>query len=129
MFNLEQYIQFLDNVIAQCGTVDCLTPASNAVTRRAKATYLIERDALMKHASRQNVTEFSSDVYDRLWPTLCKREKYGVLRNDYAQASTGKHDLRFPQDGRLVPGYAKDVLAQLRTLAKRTTAAGQENIQ
>lgn len=115
-FSISEYIQFLDTVMAECGPVNCLTSASNAVTRRAKASYFQEREALLSMALRSNVVEFSVDVFEMLWPKLCKRKKYGILQNEYA-APKKEHDLRFPQDGRLVPGYAKDALAQLRTLA------------
>lgn len=118
VFVIETYIQFLDSVIDECGPVSCLTPNSNAVTRGAKASYMLERDSLVKMASRHNITEFPWEVYDRLWTKLCKRQKYGVLRDDYAKPRETAYDMRFPQDGRLVPGYAKDALAQLRTLTK-----------
>lgn len=122
VYTIATYIQFLDGVIAECGPVPCLTPASNAITRRAKASYMIERESLLKLASRENILDFSYEVYDKLWSKLCKRRKYGILRDNYAKPKESAHDLRYPQDGRLVPGYAKDVLAQLRTLVECTIA-------
>lgn len=116
MFAINPYIQFLDSVIAECGPVACLTSASNAVTRRAKSTYVAERDALLRLVAREGITGFSEEVYDAAWKKLCKKMKYGVLRHDYAQPKGGAHDMRYPHDGRVVPGYAKDALAQLRTL-------------
>jgi hypothetical protein len=65
-------------------------------------------------------------IYNKLWTKLCKRKKYGVLRDDYATPKETAHDMRFTQDGRLVPGYAKDALAQLRTLVECTIAVRDE---
>lgn len=96
---IETYIQFLDSVIAECGSVSCLTPASNAVTRRAKASYASERETLVDMAARHNITEFPWEVYDKLWAKLCKRQKYGILRDDYAKPRETAYDMRFPQDG------------------------------
>lgn len=124
-FHVIDYIVFLDSVIAECGHVSCLSPGSNAVTRRAKASYLLERESLLNLVSRVAVTEFSWDFYGECWSDLCKHKKYGVLSDRYAQPKT-PHDLRYPRDGRCVPGYAKDVLAQLRTLTKCVIAAGKE---
>jgi hypothetical protein len=126
VFSIETYIQFLDSVIDECGSVADLLPASNAVTRRAKASYMLERDSLVKMASRHNITEFPWEVYDKLWPKLCKREKYGILREDYAKPKETAQDMRWPQDGRVVPGYAKDALAQLRTLTECVVAVREE---
>lgn len=121
VFSIAAYIEFLDSVVAECGPVACLTSASNAVTRRAVTSYKSERQALVSMAARHNIIAVQREVFDNLWPKLCKRQKYGILREDYAKPKT-EQDLRFPQDGRLVPGYAKDALAQLRTLLACVTA-------
>jgi len=83
-----------------------------------RSNSLQKRRALLNLAARHGITEVPWEVYDRLWSKLCKRQKYGLLRDDYAKAKESDHDLRYPQDGRLVPGYAKDALAQLRTLTE-----------
>lgn len=126
VFTIEAYIKFLDSVIAECGPVSCLTSASNAVTRRAKTSYEEERRSLLNFASRHSITEFDYEVYDKLWSKLCKRQKFGILREDYTKPKETAHDMRYPQDGRLVPGYAKDVLAQLRTLTECVMVASKE---
>lgn len=126
VYVIDTYLKFLDSVIADCGSVSCLTPASNAVTRRAKASYVGERATLVKLAARQGVTELPWETYDRLWPKLCKHQKYGVLRDDYATPKETAHDLRWPQDGRLVPAYAKEVLAQVHTLVACVAAVSEE---
>jgi hypothetical protein len=126
VYTIAAYIAFLDGVIAECGPAPCLTPASNAVTRRAKASYFLERESLLQLASRQRVIDFPLQIYDELWTKLCKRKKYGVLRDDYAKPKESAHDLRYPQDGRLIPCYAKDALAQLRTLAECVAEAGSQ---
>lgn len=118
IYEINPYIAFLDSVIAECNSVPSLMPKSNAVTRRAKATYQEERDALRRLADRAKVTAVTQEVYDTLWPKLCKNLKYGILCESYAKPKEPAHDMRYPQDGRVVPGYAKDVLAQLRTLAQ-----------
>lgn len=123
--SIKAYVEFLDSVIAECGSVPCLAPASNAVTRRAKASYFSERETLLKLAARHSLTEFSWEIYSNLWAKLCKRQKYGILREDYAKPRETAHDMRFPQDGRLVPGYAKDALTQLHTLIACVSAASE----
>lgn len=123
MFSIEAYLTYLDSVIVECRPVPCLTKASNAVTRRATATYYLEREQLRLKAAQLKVSEFSEEDYDSAWSDICKNKKYGVLRHDYAEPKTSAHDLRYPQDGRCVPGYAKDSLAQLRTLSACVSAA------
>lgn len=126
-YSIDAYVKFLDNVMVECGQVSCLTPSSNAVTRRAKATFTEERKALVSLAATHNITEVSSEIYDEVWEKkLCKSNKYGLLTAEYAKPRDFKSDSRWPQDGRVVPGYAKDVLSQLRTMAACVTAAIQE---
>lgn len=116
-FAIPAYIAYLDSIMAQCGPCACLLPASNAQTRRAKCSYEAEKTSLELQLKRLDPSAHTVPytVYDLEWPKLCKRAKFGVLSDDYT-VSDGKNDLGYPLDARLVPGAAKAVLSQLRTL-------------
>lgn len=117
-YHIDTYLKHLDSIITECGPVPCLVPKSNAVTRRATTTYWQERKALENLVRTQNLKEVSEEIYDKIWPVLARSMKYGVLCYEYALPRRSTSDSRWPQDGRLVPGFAKNALSQLRTLTK-----------
>lgn len=121
--DVNAYLAYLDSIVERCGPVPCLTPVSNAVTRRAKKAFFAERDALKSWMLRTGKASFPKDTVFEQWPRLRKSRKYDVLVENYADPGRGAMDTCYPQDGRLVPLYAKQALAQLRTLTACAMAA------
>lgn len=120
-FVVPTYLEFLASVIAQCGAPSCLSSADKARIRRAKSTFDVERASLVRALERlaplDRATPIPREAYADAWSGLCKAKRYSLLVENYAIAD-GRDpcDSRYPHDARLVPGYARDALGQLRTL-------------